>query len=489
MQRNVFPGISLAANCGKSNMPKTKYYIRNGQIVTDASDAERVASRLFRFPGTGQRLDGQPAEPHEEIVPSRGPTPTTYLKLVRELDRELNPFTGPGLPLDVPFQQRFQRYWCEAWARCQANQTEQHTADSTDEDTSSLPALTPEQIGRMGQVLPMPPAPYGYARLEFESGFLDKIRSGRPDKICTAALQLISDCESCQFYPQKLKERTQALQVILVNVHTYFKPGDADKNLIFITEFGLRVDYIKRLASFWRRQLKRYAWTISATEEMSVFCIEIPKRHDCLATLSSKIIPELQNLEYCLGKCKIDAFWALLPDLIKLRALDLLLPKVLHRQGGRRLFIHSACNFKMSQNDIRIFKGRLAAEGDGRPPKGWHDKTFKPLHQHVAGYAENLIYSWQGGHLYVHGLVTWHLDQDMSGQQVKQSDAIEKRGKKKEEFVECFLWSDSQAMFLPELLALDVLKLCEMCGVIPAVKPGKWDKVYLALASLLSGNF
>jgi hypothetical protein len=31
--------------------------------------------------------------------------------------------------------------------------------------------------------------------------------------------------------------------------------------------------------------------------------------------------------------------------------------------------------------------------------------------------------------------------------------------------------------------------LCEMCGVIPAVKPGKWDKVYLALASLLSGNF
>ena len=436
MQRSVFPGISLAANCGKSNMPKTKYYIRNGQIVTDASDAERVASRLFRFPGTGQRLDGQPAEPHEEIVPSRGPTPTTYLKLVRELDRELNPFTGPGLPLDVPFQQRFQRYWCEAWARCQANQTEQHTADSTDEDTSSLPALTPEQIGRMGQVLPMPPAPYGYARLEFESGFLDKIRSGRPDKICTAAVQLISDCESCQFYPQKLKERTQALQVILVNVHTYFKPGDADKNLIFITEFGLRVDYIKRLASFWRRQLKRYA----------------------------------RNLEYCLGKCKIDAFWALLPDLIKLRALDLLLPKVLHRQGGRRLFIHSACNFKMSQNDIRIFKGRLAAEGDGRPPKGWHDKTFKPLHQHVAGYAENLIYSWQGGHLYVHGLVTWHLDQDMSGQQVKQSDAIEKRGKKKEEFVECFLWSDSQAMFLPELLALDVLKLCEMCGVIPAVK-------------------
>ena len=62
MQRSLFLDIFLAVNYGKTNMPKTKYYIRNGQIVTDASDAERVASRLFRFPGTGQRLDGQPAE-------------------------------------------------------------------------------------------------------------------------------------------------------------------------------------------------------------------------------------------------------------------------------------------------------------------------------------------------------------------------------------------------------------------------------------------
>ncbi|WP_295983887.1 hypothetical protein [uncultured Variovorax sp.] len=63
-------------------MPKTNLFIRNGVVVTDATDEERETAHTTRFPGVGRRLDGhdpgaislpeRPSHPPEDEVALSG---------------------------------------------------------------------------------------------------------------------------------------------------------------------------------------------------------------------------------------------------------------------------------------------------------------------------------------------------------------------------------------------------------------------------------
>ncbi len=106
----------------------------------------------------------------------------------------------------------------------------------------------------------------------------------------------------------------------------------------------------------------------------------------------------------------------------------------LDEQGGHRLFI-----FNTETDDIlkrqETVKQRLANFNSGRTSPFKKDVFHERLGE-ARVYNENVIYTWQGNDLYLHGVVMWHMDKDMKGSQKQETDTIEDRGNNAGNFVE-----------------------------------------------------
>jgi hypothetical protein len=121
--------------------------------------------------------------------------------------------------------------------------------------------------------------------------------------------------------------------------------------------------------------------------------------------------------------------------------------------AGNRLFIHEEELGFLRENALQPFLlGRLRAPDDGRDNPSWRGTDFIPLHAHTDGYSSSLIYSWQDGHLYVHGWVSFHMDSSMTGGQRQSAEAIETRGSERERFVEV-VWDQGRFVELSDFAA------------------------------------
>jgi hypothetical protein len=106
----------------------------------------------------------------------------------------------------------------------------------------------------------------------------------------------------------------------------------------------------------------------------------------------------------------------------------------LDQQGGHRLFIFNTETDDLLQRQETI-KQRLANFNGGRTSPFKKDVLHERLGE-ARVYNENVIYTWQGNDLYLHGVVMWHMDKNMGGGQKQETDAIEDRGNIVANFVE-----------------------------------------------------
>ena len=152
-----------------------------------------------------------------------------------------------------------------------------------------------------------------------------------------------------------------------------------------------------------------------------------------------------------------------LTPIVRIRCLDGILTVCYRRQSNRRIFIHSDAGIEFNSAAwVTKLLNRLAAPDQGRENPKWKNSAFTPLHFHAMGYCVNLIYSWQNGCLYVHGVVDFHMDQKMTTKEEGLADEIEKRGTSLKSFSEVLILSASQMVDLSELLEKSIEELQEI---------------------------
>lgn len=342
---------------------------------------------------------------------------------------------------------------------------------------STLPGLTPNEIGSLRRLLPDPPLPYGYARCSFDyAGILEAFNSDNPCVVLKAVKSLRRALVSRQFDPGLIGALATSMEQVIERLRSQLRKaavaGHVDGNdqalaeaLAFFEQMESNQRVIFQNA---RTKVREYD---AARGQCELFRDELAKRAFplCLAPLASDCLETTDLVLMCFGNAFLSEFSRcdMAPRIVRFRLLTLLLNNS-GMPAGRRLMIHKACHTG-GKGFVTLCQSRLLSPGQGRDNPNWKNAAFMPLHFHTDGYSESLIYSWQGsGTLFVHGFVGFHMDAEMSGKQKKEAEALELLRNEEGQFVECLLL-DGQLFSIDALLNMplpDLEALARRLGLL-----------------------
>ncbi len=328
---------------------------------------------------------------------------------------------------------------------------------------SCLPILTPAKILELEPVIPKPPLPYGYSRCDFDTScVLQAFNDEDPGKWVKALKSLVRALDKRHLTSGLIRVLLSNLERVLEGMRLRLTrctvAGHVDENAALLEEV---LGYLERMLGNQqvvfhnaREQVRRFDQVGMQCGALSEDLKPLLMLHPCMRDLVLEIEAEAAQCVQIYGWQRVICFEReVQPRIVWLRCFAEVL-RLRSNAAGRRLLIHDTC--PTGRHEMVLCRGRLASPQQGRSNPNWTGTDFVPLHFHGAGYAESLIYSWLGANvLYVHGIVGFHMDKDMSGGQRNQAAAIEALREHPEQFVEYFLFGE-EFYSLAQLLAMSL---------------------------------
>lgn len=331
---------------------------------------------------------------------------------------------------------------------------------------SLLPTLTPAEIRELELIFPKPPLPCGYAKSNFDlHGILSEFNSENPYRMLKVIQRLAKGLRERHLDSKMMDALVASMERVIARLRqdivNNIVSGCPEKNEALLLDalayFEKMVNHQQVIFDRARTKIRDYDATKA---QCRVFKGELPQIklvHLCFAPLVDEANRRLDVLATLFGEAFLEEFsLALAPLMIRIR----LLRQILNRRtnpGGRILMIHRNCS--ATGYLVNVCRNRLGAPGDGRKNPNWTGQTFVPLHFHTSGFSESLIFSWKGMDcLFVHGVVPFHMDQDMSGGRAKIANAMEKLRENERDFEEHLLFGD-QIVPLSVLLGMSITEL------------------------------
>jgi len=515
---------SSEAGSGAGNTPGSDgIFIVDGVITTTATPAQRNAARSQRFPGTGHLLGdteslspstvtaipgggGDPPPPGGTVT-AEEPSPPSVHIIIR-------PSTGPGhllggrdlmdenrewgmtrsesmadvyrdrlsrIAMKGPgFIAEFQTAFGELFAAHQRQaQRPRPSVDPCNpcSQHSLLPRYTPVEIRRLERILPEPPLPGGYWKgIGDRSALLEAFNSEEFDKILSAVELLAARLDECHLRSDWIHMLAESMKQ-----HIEWLRGNLEKNAAracFDENEALLIEaiaYFERMRSNQWRIFQNARDKIREYDAAKIQCrlftqelTGIQSVHRCLVPLVNKVnqLCASQLNDY-FGEPFLNAFSNdLAPLMIRLRLLRQIINTARGEAHNRILMVHRNC--RVNGNLIQLCRNRLAAADDGRPNPNWRDSRFSPLHFHTAGYSESLIYSWRGTEcLFIHGIVSFHMDENMSAKQSREAREIEKLREQENDFIEYLVFGNKMIVSLDEIMSMTIDGLQGLFSLLP----------------------
>jgi hypothetical protein len=362
-------------------------YIRNGQIVRDATDYERSVARVVPFPGAGRALNSPPpAVPQPPVRPVPGmrwtqpPVPDGNLVYAYSgsggpppppAGRPISSYTRPRFvrpivtnPCDLLTPTQLNRIRYAMWFRNAGPAPPVHPVAQAEPPVVEIVDIRSLGASR----LPKPPVPYGYLAKEWDKeGFLLALRQQGLDQLYASAAAISARCSREQIPCGDLDKYRKALKERIKELAGLIRRGVPEENLVrfpaairAMTQTRQVVDSFSNLVA---RVDEARSQLASAAEGAPAKAII----HPALASPCSRFVAWLKETQLEPGPVVLEAYprsWQ--PVITEWHALIAIIGAALRRQSSHRLFLHR--DF-LGTRDSRLptfLLGRVKAPGDGR---------------------------------------------------------------------------------------------------------------------------